>query len=188
MVLWILLALLSVQTVPAATRVLIVYHSDTGNTEQMARAVRDGAASVKDVEVVLRKTTDVTDAEINGAAGILIGAPVHWQAPSAEAARFIVRLATALEKAGKTWGEGKLAGVFVTAGSPGNGQDLTRTSLLSSLLSLRFVVAGGVNSDGYGTLGPMAVTGPTSPGIDDKEKAEARVFGERFARLVARGR
>jgi NAD(P)H dehydrogenase (quinone) len=185
---WILIALLGLQISAAATRVLIVYHSDTGNTEQMARAVRDGVASVPGVEAVLRKTGEATDADIAGSAGILLGAPVHWQAPSAEARRFMDRLAESLAKAGKTWGEGKLAGVFVTVGSPGNGQDLTRVSLLSSLLSMRFVVAGGVNSEGYGTLGPMAVTGPASPGIDDKEKAEARAFGERFARLLLRRR
>jgi hypothetical protein len=51
---------------------------------------------------------------------------------------------------------------------------------------MRFTVAGGVNSEGYGTLGLAVVTGPASPGIDDKEKAEARAFGERFARLAAR--
>ena len=63
---------------------------------------------------------------------------------------------------------------------------MARLSLISSLLSLRFVIAGGVNDEGFGTLGPMAITGPSSPGIDEKERAEARAFGERFARLVLR--
>ena len=40
--------LLTAYTASAATpvRILIAYHSRTGNTEKMAAAVRDGAASV----------------------------------------------------------------------------------------------------------------------------------------------
>jgi NAD(P)H dehydrogenase (quinone) len=41
-------------------RILIAYHSRTGNTEKMAVAVREGAASVAGVEIVLRKVAEVS--------------------------------------------------------------------------------------------------------------------------------
>ena len=49
---------------------------------------------------------------------------------------------------------------------------------------MRFVVIGGVDEEGYGTLGAQATTGPSDPGLNEKELSEARRFGERFARLT----
>jgi len=43
---------------PGSARILIVFHSESGNTEKLARAVRDGAARAGDVEVVLRKAEE----------------------------------------------------------------------------------------------------------------------------------
>jgi len=50
------LALLIVRAGTAAppVRIMIAYHSQTGNTAKMAAAVREGAASVAGVEVLLR--------------------------------------------------------------------------------------------------------------------------------------
>ena len=99
-------------------RILIVYHSETGNTETMAAAVREGAASVAGAAVVLRKVADVSDDDIRAADGIVLGTPVQWANLSAAAKRFLDRVADVLGKAGKTYGEGRTAGVFCTAGSP----------------------------------------------------------------------
>jgi len=40
------------------------------------------------------------------------------------------------------------------------------------------------STEGFGTLGPEATTGPADPGVRDKEMEEVRRFGERFARLT----
>ena len=42
------------------TNILVVYHSQTGNTRKMAEAVAKGAGSVKNVRVVLKKAADAT--------------------------------------------------------------------------------------------------------------------------------
>ena len=42
------------------SKVLIVYHSLTGNTEEMARAVADGAGSVPGTEVIVKKAFDAS--------------------------------------------------------------------------------------------------------------------------------
>lgn len=165
------------------TRILISYHSDTGNTEKLAQAVRKGAASVAGVEATLKKTVEVKDEEIVRSDGIVLGTPVHWSNLSAEAKRFLDRAGAALWKA-KTTGDGRTAGVFCTGGGVAMGKDAARMSVLSAFLTMRFTVIGGVDADGFGTLGPEATTGPADPGISEKELEEARRFGERFARFT----
>jgi NAD(P)H dehydrogenase (quinone) len=165
-------------------RILIAYHSRTGNTEKMAVAVREGAASVAGVEIVLRKVADVSADDIVKADGIVLGTPVEWGSLSVEAKRFIDRVGEALGKAGATYGEGRTAGVFCTGGSPSNGQEMARMSAIAAFLAMRFVIVGGVNDEGFGSLGPQAVTGGNPPGVNSRELTDARRFGERFARLT----
>lgn len=165
------------------TRILVSYHSDTGNTEKLAQAVRKGAASVAGVEVTLRKTTEVKDEEIMRADGIALGTPVHWSNLSVEAKRFLDRVGGVLWKA-KANGDGRTAGAFCTGGSVSMGKDVARLSILSAFLTMRFMVIGGVDASGFGTLGPQATTGPADPGVSEQEEEEARQFGERFARLT----
>lgn len=169
----------------APVRVLVVYDSRTGNTAAMAQAVRDGAASVAGVETALKKTGEATAEDIVSADGIVLGSPVYWQNLTPEAKAFLDRMGAALAKAGKTLGEGRTAGVFCTAGAVASGKDLTRLSAIAAFLAMRFIVIGGVDEEGFGTLGPQATTAGAKPGGGEKERAEARRFGDRFARLTA---
>ena len=41
-------------------KILIVYHSQTGNTERMAKAVAEGAAAIEGAEVVLKRAGEAT--------------------------------------------------------------------------------------------------------------------------------
>ena len=167
-------------------RILIAYHSETGNTEKMASSVREGAASVEGAAVTLRKVADVSDDDIRTADGIVLGTPVQWANLSANAKRFLDRVADILGKAGKTYGEGRAAGVFCTGGSPSNGQEMARLGAIAAFLAMRFVIVGGVNAEEFGTLGPQAVTGGTPPGVGARDRADARRFGERFTRITLR--
>ena len=170
----------------ASPRILIAYHSRTGNTEKMASAVRDGAASVSGVEVVLRKVAEVKDEDILKADGIVLGSPVEWGSLTVEAKGFLDRVGAVLGKAGATLGEGRTAAVFCTAGSPSNGQEMTRMAALAAFLAMRFVIVGGVNQDGFGTLGAQAATAGKPPGVNEGDRADARRLGERIARLTLR--
>jgi NAD(P)H dehydrogenase (quinone) len=167
-------------------RILVAYHSETGNTEKMAASVREGAAGVEGVVVTLRKVADVTEEEIRTADGILLGTPVQWGNLSVGAKRFLDRVGEVLGKAGKTLGEGRTAGVFCTAGSPSNGQEMARLGAIAAFLAMRFVIVGGVNDEEFGTLGPQSVTGGSPPGVSVRDRADARRFGERFARVTLR--
>ena len=85
----------------------------------------------------------------------------------------------------KLTGDGRTAGVFCTAGAVASGKDLARLSMIAEFLALRFTIIGGVDAEGFGTLGPQATTGPGAPGSTTRRAEEARAFGERFARADA---
>src|SRR5215467_2019046 len=152
--------------------VLVAYYSQTGNTEKLAVAIGKGAASVKGVEVAVKKTVDVTDAEILRADGILLGTPVQWSNAATGAKQFLDRVGDVLWKA-KANGDGKTAGAFCTGGGVAMGKDVARLSILSAFLTMRFVIVGGVDDAGFGTLGPEATTGTGSPGVGDAAQKEA---------------
>jgi len=181
LVLLLLAATLSAQQSPV--RILVAYHSDTGHTAKLAEAVRKGAAGVDGVAVILKKDSDVSDTEITSYDGIAFGAPVHWQSVAADGKRFLDRVAAAFTAA-KLNGDGRIAGVFCTAGATSSGKDLARLEMIAAFLAMRFTIVGGVDREGFGTLGPQATTGPGAPGVDAAAEAEGRALGERLARLT----
>ena len=61
-----------------------------------------------------------------------------------------------------------------------NGKEVTMLSILAAMLVNQMIVMGG-----GGAFGASATTGPDSPGIDEKELAEARELGKRVAEVTA---
>ncbi len=60
------------------SRILIVYHSQSGVVEKMAYAVKKGIARVKGVEAVLKKAEDATWDDLKDSAGIAVGTPDYF--------------------------------------------------------------------------------------------------------------
>ena len=60
------------------TRILIVYHTQTGNTEKMAQAVAVGARAIKDTEVVCKRAADATLEDLLTADGLAVGTPKNF--------------------------------------------------------------------------------------------------------------
>jgi NAD(P)H dehydrogenase (quinone) len=168
--------------------VLVVFDSRTGQTERFASAVAQGVGQVEGVTAVLRRTGDVRDPEILSASGILLGSPVHWGSFSTESKAFLERVGSVLTEA-KELGPGstprnRAAGAFVTGGAVSSGKELARIAILAAFLNMRFVVVGGEEADGFGTLGAQATTASSDPGLSEAELEEARRFGRRFAELT----
>ncbi len=175
----------------SSVTILVSYDSRTGDTETFARAVLEGVGTVEGARGVLRKHSDVDETEIVAADGILIGSPVHWGNLSTETKGFIDRLGGVLAAGGELGSDSMAAnrtprtgGAFVTGGSVASGKELARIGILASLLSFKFVLIGGEDAAGFGTLGAQATTGPSDPGLSEAELLEARRFGARFARLT----
>lgn len=163
-------------------RVLVAYHSETGNTARLAQDIGSGAG-IPGMNVQVKRVTDVSDEEIRQADGIVVGTPVQWSNMSAETKRFLDRVGKVLWDA-KSNGDGRTAGAFCTGGGVSMGKDSARLSILEAFLTMRFVIVGGVDAVGFGTAGASATTGPDDPGISDKERKEARQFGRRFAEMT----
>lgn len=62
-------------------KILIVYHSDTGNTESMAKAIHHGAQAAG-AEVSLKKASDADAQDILDCDGVAFGSPncLHYMA------------------------------------------------------------------------------------------------------------
>ena len=170
------------------TSILVVFDSRTGHTEKLARAVAEGVGQVEGAVAVLRRREEVKDGEILASSGILLGSPVHWASLSAESKAFLERIGQVLVE-GKELGPGttsrtRAAGAFVTGGATSSGKELARLSILAAFLNMRFVVIGGEEADGFGTLGAQATTAGNDPGLSEAELEEARRFGKRFASMT----
>jgi NAD(P)H dehydrogenase (quinone) len=74
----------------------------------------------------------------------------------------------------------KVGGAFATGASISNGKEVTMLAILGAMLVNQMIVVGG-----GGAFGASATTGPDSPGIDDKELADARDLGKRVAEVAS---
>jgi len=60
------------------SKILILYHSQTGSTKKMAYAVTDGAKIIENTEVVLKRAQDATLDDLLRADGLAIGTPENF--------------------------------------------------------------------------------------------------------------
>jgi multimeric flavodoxin WrbA len=60
------------------SKVLIVYSTQTGNTEEMAKAIAEGAKSVKDSTVIIKKAADATDRDLISCDAVAFGSPTMF--------------------------------------------------------------------------------------------------------------
>jgi len=175
------------QVSPDGPCVLVAYYSETGNTEEMARAVAAGAAETQGVKVVVRRVTDVKKPDLLAADGIILGCPTHYANIPGRMKAIIDDWAWKL----KIDFTDKVGGAFSTGGGPAGGKEHVVISLLLFMINNRMVVAGPLyrdasGSDEWGEIGSTATTGPTDPGISSTELQGARQLGRRIAQLAVK--
>jgi NAD(P)H dehydrogenase (quinone) len=165
---------------PEPVTVLVTYHSSTGNTEKMAQGVADVAKAVPGMTVVLKRVSEVVADDLLSADAVIVGSPVYFGTMSGEVKTFFDNW---LLKFG-LWQDrkirNKVGGAFATGGGISNGKEVTMLSILGAMLINQMIVV-----SGGGGFGASATTGPDSPGIDEKEVAEARALGTRIAEVAA---
>jgi multimeric flavodoxin WrbA len=98
-------------------KILIVYHSQTGKTQEMAYAVADGAKSIEGVEVILKKAVDATLDDLLTADGLALGTPENFGYMSGMVKDFFDRTYYGAEE--KVFR--KPFAVFISAGNDGTG-------------------------------------------------------------------
>lgn len=161
------------------TTVLVTFHSGTGNTEKMAQGVADGAKGVSGTTVVLKRVGDVAAGDLLSSDAVIVGSPVYFGNMSGEVKTFFDNWAKfGLFQDRKM--RNKVGAAFATGASVSNGKEVTMLTIMAAMLINQMVVV-----SGGGGFGASATTGPDSPGIDEKEVAEARELGRRVAEFTA---
>ena len=118
--------------------VLVAYDSLTGNTEQMAKAVAEGANRVPGVVALLKKTGEVSQKHLETAAGIILGCPTYYANIPGQMKAVIDDWSWKM----KVDFTDKVGGAFATGGGQVGGKEHVVTSLLMFMLSNRMIVAG----------------------------------------------
>ncbi|MDR4496140.1 MAG: flavodoxin family protein [Nitrospirales bacterium] len=162
-----------------ALQVLVTYHSLSGNTEQMAKGVREGAQSVEGTRVLLKTVGQVTAKDLFGSDAVVVGSPVYWSNMSGEVKTFFDRWQFEFGVFPEFKMRNKVGAAFATGGQVSSGKEVTMLTILAAMLGNQMIVV----SDG-GAFGASATTEGESPGINDQERADARALGKRVAEVA----
>ena len=123
---------------PRPARILVLYHSQGGNTKLMAELVREGAAVVPDTEVRLKSVSEAVAEDIVWCDGVAVGSPTHMGTIAWEMKQWWDVTAQPL------WPkiEGKFGCAFTSSGGVAGGGELTCLALQIVLMNYGFLVFG----------------------------------------------
>ena len=152
--------------------VLIVYHSETGNTARMAELVAEGARAAE-ADVALKTVAETAADELIEYDAIIAGTPTYYGLPSAP-------LKQLFDESVKLHGqlEVKVGGAFTSAANIGGGNETTVMAILQMMFIHGMIVQGTPLGDHYG---PVSVGAP-----DDRAAGQCRALGRRVAELARR--
>ena len=161
-------------------KVLVLYHSQSGNTAKMAELVAVGAREIPGIEVRLRDVDTATDQDVNWCDGLAVGSPTNMGILSWKMKRFWD------EVMGPHWMkvDGKIACAFSSSGGWGGGSELACQSILTVLMNFGFLVFGVTDyAAKLTTLHYGAVVAREPRG--EEMQAACRKLGQRLAEWVA---
>ena len=154
-------------------KILIVYYSRSGNTQQMAEYVAEGAREVEGAEVEVQDVGATSCEDLLAADAIIMGSPCYYGTMATSLKDLIDR---SVKYHGKL--DGKVGGAFCSSGGPGGGNETTILSLLQALIVHGMIVKGEARGDHYG---PIAVGPP-----DERSHQECLKLGRSVAALAVR--
>lgn len=194
------------------TKILVLYYSMYGHVETMAKIVAEGARTIDEVAVSIRRVPESWREDIARRAGakmeqeapiatidelpdydaIIFGTPTRFGNMCAQMRNF-------LDRTGKHWMAGALIGkvgsVFTSTASQHGGQETTITSFHSTLLHQGMIIVG-VPYSCQGLLNMSEITGGTPYGAStlagadgsrqpsENELTIARFQGEHVAKIA----
>lgn len=142
----------------------------------MAEAVAAGAKLVSDTQIVLKRVGQVTADDLFSADAVVVGSPVYWSNMSGEVKTFFDNWQFKFGVFPEFKMKNKVGAAFTTGGQISSGKEITMLTILAAMLGNQMIVV-----SGGGAFGASATTEGESPGIDDKELAEAKALGQRVA-------
>jgi NAD(P)H dehydrogenase (quinone) len=161
-------------------RILVLYHSNTGNVAEMAKCVAEGAALISETEVRLKSVDEASVEDVIWCDGIAVGSPTNMGILSWKMKRF--------------WDEtmrghwmkvdGKIACAFSSAGGWGGGMELACQSILTVLMNFGFLVFGVTDYASRGLTLHYGAVNAKAP-RDEESKEACRLLGKRLAEWTA---
>jgi NAD(P)H dehydrogenase (quinone) len=149
-------------------KILVVYHSRTGNTAKMAEGVAQGARSAG-ADVAVKKSIDTTLDDLLSADGIIIGSPTYYGLMAAEIKQLFDRSS---EVRGRL--EDKVGAAFTSSASIEGGNQTTLLSILQAMLIHAMIVVGDPMESG-GHYGVIAIGEPSKDVFTSCQILGARV-------------
>ena len=160
-------------------KVLVAYHSLSGNTERLAEAVVDGVKSIPGTEALLKRVGQVTADDLFSSDAVVVGSPVYWSNMSGEVKTFFDNWQFKFGVFPEFKMKNKIGAAFATGGQVSSGKEVTMLTILAAMLGNHMIIV-----SGGGAFGASATTEGDSPGIDNKELADARELGRRVAEVA----
>jgi len=182
--------------------ILVVFYSMTGNMAKLAKAVAEGAQSVRDTEVRIRQVEEIVPKEkwndvmkkvkeelrnipiatmddLEWADGIAFGTPTRYGNMSAQMKQYI-------DQTGGLWQKGalenKVAGIFTSTSTQHGGQETTIIASMIPMFHLGMIVVGIPYSEtrlfsidhvsGGSPYGASSVSGPGADRIPTENEIE----------------
>jgi len=159
-------------------RLLVVYHSMTGATEQLARAAVAGAATEREIDARLMHAPAATSADVLAADGYLFATPENLASMAGLMKDFFDRIYyDALERV-----NGRPYAALIAAGTDGAGA-ARQLQRIATGLRLKEIAPPVVVRNGAQT--PEAIRAPKT--VPDDELARARELGAALAAGLAAG-
>lgn len=160
-------------------RVLVLYHTRSGNTKLMAELVAAGADKVARTQVRLLSVDEATADDLVWADGVAAGCPTHMGSISWEMKRWWDDVARPV------WphAEGKIGCAFSSAGGIAGGSELTCLALMIVLMNYGMLTFG---IPDYVAVGRTLHYGPICAGRprDEADEAACDRMGRRLAEWV----
>lgn len=133
-------------------KVLIAYHSASGNTKKMAESIASGVKSVVGVQVNLLPIEEVKPQDLMEAAAIIVGSPVYNSNVSPAVLEFI----NSWPFEGRPMKD-KIGAAFATGGGISIGEEGVMLDILRAMLIHGMIVMGGEEVEA--AFGASAITG-----------------------------
>ncbi len=153
-------------------KILVTYHSLSGNTAEMARMIADGLVD-RGLDVTLKRVEEVDLTTLPTFDGFVVGSPNYFGTMAWPVKKFVDDSVKYFKKL-----EGKGAAAFTSAGMIGGGGETVVLDILKAFLIHGCVVQGLCSAGHYG---PVSIGSP-----DERVAGEVAVLVEKFAALVAK--
>jgi NAD(P)H dehydrogenase (quinone) len=151
---------------------IVVYHSRSGNTKEMAETIA-AAMSAAGLDTECRPVEKVQSDDLVGYDAIVLGSPCYYGQMAAPMKQLIDDL---VSRHGQL--NGKVGAAFASSANVGGGSETTAMGIIQAMLIAGMIVQGDPQGAHYG---PLSVGRP-----DEKAKQQCERRGQRVADLTKR--